>query len=285
MIGVGKGWNVYRRWMRDRRRSTIIWSVSVALVSVVTAAFYESLGQTAGQNTDDSSAVSSMLGLGEGIDPRTPVGFLWAMNYSNQLPWLLMALGIALGTAAIAGDESDGTLEYLLSNPVTRTEIAVARFAGMVTVLTVASIVNLVAVAVTAPLFGLGEEVTITEPDGSTITASGVTFDQLVVGGLSALAVALGSGAVAFVLGAASGRRGFALGVSSGFAVAGYVMYTLSNVTGDHEWLTWFSPWRWFIDDAMMVNGLTVDILWPVALAAICLVVGWQAFLRRDLQK
>ena len=62
------------------------------------------------------------------------------------------------------------------------------------------------------------------------------------------------------------------------------MLYTLANVTGDLEALTWFSPWRWFIDDAMMVNGLTIDVLWPVLLAAISLLVGWQLFLRRDLQ-
>lgn len=281
---MSKGWHIYLRWMRDRRRSTIVWSLSIMAVSVVTAAFFPSLGQTAGDNTDASSAVGSMLGLGEGIDPRTPVGFLWALNYSNQLPWLLMALGIALGTAAIAGDEGDGTLEYLLSKPATRTEIALARFGGMVTVLVIASIVNLIGVAVTAPLFDLTDDVTLTGADGSTTTASGVTMGDLFVGGLAALAVALGSGAVAYLIGAATGRRGITIGIASGFAVAGYVMYTLSNVTGDFEWVTYLSPWRWFIDDAMMVNGLTVDVLWPVALAVVCLLAGWQAFLRRDLK-
>jgi ABC-2 type transport system permease protein len=277
-------WQIYHRWLRDRRRSTMVWSLSIAAVSVVTAAFFSSLGQTLGENTDPNSAMSTMLGLGDGIDPRTPVGFLWAANYSNQLPWLLMAFAIALGTAAIAGDESDGTLEYLLSKPVTRSAVAIARAAGMVTILLIASVVNLVAVFATAPLFDLTGSTTITEPDGSTVTAAGVTFGDLVVGGLSAMSVALGSGAIAYFVGAAVGRRGIALGVASGVAVGGYVMYTMANTTGDLEWLTWFSPWRWFIDDAMMVNGLTADVLWPVGLTVIAVLAGWQLFLRRDLQ-
>lgn len=281
---MGKGWHIYLRWMRDRRRSTIVWSLSITAVSVVTAAFFGSLGQTAGENTDSDSAIGSMLGLGNGIDPRAPVDFLWAMNYSNQLPWLLMALAIGLGTASIAGDEADGTLEYLLSKPATRTEVALSRFAGMLTILVVASVVNLIGVWATSPLFGLTDDTSFTGVDGSTVDAPGVTFSDLFVGGLSALAVAIGSGAVAYLLGAATGRRGLSLGIASGFAVAGYVMYTLSNVTGDGEWMTYFSPWRWFIDDAMMVNGLTVDILWPIALAAGCLIVGWQLFLHRDLK-
>lgn len=277
-------WHVYLRWMRDRRRSTIWWSVGIALVSAVTAAFYPSLRDAAGQGLSSSDTMSSVLGLGTGIDPSTPVGFLWSFNYSNQLPWLLMALGIALGTASIAGDESEGTLEYLLAKPVTRTQIAMARFAGMITVLVIASIVNLVAVAAIMPFVELTDSVTVAAADGTTATSPGATIGDLFVGGLSAMAVGLGSGAVAYLIGAATGRRGLALGVSSGFAVAGYVLYTLANVTGDLEALTWFSPWRWFIDDAMMVNGLTIDVLWPVLLAAISLLVGWQLFLRRDLQ-
>jgi len=33
-----------------------------------------------------------------------------------------------------------------------------------------------------------------------------------------------------------------------------------------------------------MVDGLTIDVLWPAALAVISLLAGWQLFLRRDLQ-
>ena len=278
-------WIIYRRWMRDRRRSTIWWSVSIMLVSVVTAAFYPSLtSATSGSAGSQSATMSSILGLGEGINPSTPVGFLWSFNYSNQLPWLLMALGIALGTAAIAGDESDGTLEYLLAKPVTRTQIAFARFAGMVTVLVIASVVNLIGVAVTMPLFDLTDSVTVTAIDGTTTTAAGATVGDLFIGGLSAMAVGLGSGAIAYFIGAASGRKGYALGAASGIAVAGYVLYTLSNVTGSLDALTWLSPWRWFVADAMMVNGLTAAILWPVLLAVVALLAGWQLFLRRDLQ-
>jgi ABC-2 type transport system permease protein len=281
---MSRALTIYGRWLRDRRRSTIWWSLGIALVSAATAAFYPSLSNGGGDGLASSSTMSSILGLGGGIDPSSPVGFLWSFNYSNQLPWLLMALGIALGVASIAGDEAEGTLEYLLSKPVTRTEIAMARFAGMITILLIASIVNLLAVAATMPFVDLTDAVTTTAADGTTVTSPGATVGDLFVGGLSAMAVGIGSGAVAYLLGAATGRRGVAMGFASGFAVAGYVLYTLSNVTGDLEPLTWFSPWRWFIDDAMMVRGLTLDILWPFALAVVALIAGWRLFVRRDLQ-
>jgi ABC-2 type transport system permease protein len=279
-------WHIYVRWMRDRRRSTIWWTLGITLVSVVTAAFYPSLSSATAESLGAGSGttMSSVLGLSSGIDPSSPVGFLWSFNYSNQLPWLLMALGIALGTAAIAGDEADGTLEYLLARPVTRTQVAFARFAGMISVLVVASVVNLIGVALTMPFFDLTNSATTTAVDGTVSTAAGATVADLFVGGLSAMAVGVASGAIAYFIGAVTGRRSLALGIASGYAVAGYVLFTLANVTGELEALTWLSPWRWFIADAMMVNGLTANILWPVLLAAVSLLAGWQLFLRRDLQ-
>ncbi len=276
--------HIYVRWLADRRRSTIVWTLGVVIVSVATAAFYPALENMSGDALASAGAMSSILGLGGGIDPSTPLGFLWAMNYSNQLPWLLMALGIALGTASIAGDEEAGTLEYLLSKPVTRTQVAMARFAGVITILLVASLFNLLAVAATAPLFDLTTATTTTASDGSTVTNPGVSFGDLVVGGIAAFSVALGSASVAFFIGAWRGRKAEAMGISAGLAVGGYVFYTLSNVTGDLEALTWLFPWRWYINDAMMINGLTTDVLLPFALAAVCLLAGWQLFLHRDLQ-
>lgn len=61
-------------------------------------------------------------------------------------------------------------------------------------------------------------------------------------------------------------------------------LYTLSEMTGDLESLTWFSPWRWYVDDAMLVNGLDWPVLLPFGTAIVGLVVGWQVFIRRDLE-
>ena len=55
-------------------------------------------------------------------------------------------------------------------------------------------------------------------------------------------------------------------------------------MTGSLDFLTWVSPWRWYIDDAMLINGLSWDVLFPFGMAVVGLLVGWFAFLRRDLQ-
>lgn len=272
--GVMTGfWLVYRRWQRDRLVSTVAWTVGVVLTVVATAAFYPSLsglsGDSTGDGTGGSAAMSSLLGLGQGIEPTSPLGYLWIALYANVYPWMLMALGVVLGVAAIAGDEDTGTLEYLLSRPVTRSTVVLARYLGMVTILGLVAAVSGLSLVVTYPLFGLDD---------------GATAADAFNGTLSSFAVAVGLAGFAFLLGAVLGRKGLALGIATGVGIGGYVLYTLSNLTGSLEPLTWLSPWRWYVADAMLVKGLTWNVVLPFGTALVSLAVGWWGFLRRDLR-
>jgi ABC-2 type transport system permease protein len=279
------GWVVYLRWLKDRTRSTVFWALGIALIVVASAAFYPSLSGVEGGGLDSGgAAMSSLLGLSQGIDPASPLGFLWISLYANVYPWMLMALGVALGVAAIAGDEETGALEYLLAKPVTRTAVAFARVAGTVTILLVVSLLSGLALVLTLPLFDLDDAVTSQAADGSMVTSPGVTAADVFNGTFSSFAVGLGIAGVAFLLGGVTGRKGVALGGASAFGIGGYVLYTLSNMTGSLEALTWIAPWRWYVDDAMLIFGLDWDVLLPFGCAIIGFLIGWLAFLRRDLQ-
>jgi ABC-2 type transport system permease protein len=275
---------LYFGWLRSRLGSTIFWTVGVAAVLVVTAAFYPSLKNFfADFQTQSSAGISSLLGLTNGIDPSSPLGYLWSNLYSNVLPWMLMALGISLGANAIAGDEEVGTLEYTLSSAATRTQIVLTRYAGVITALfAVAAISGLVLLA-SAPLFDLTSASTVTI-DGTPVTNPGVDASNVAAGTFAAFAVATGVAGIAFLVGGLTGKKGRAIGVATAIAAASYVFYTLANLTGVAEPLTWLSSWRWYISRAMFINGLGWEVVLPFALAAACGCLAWVAFERRDLQ-
>jgi ABC-2 type transport system permease protein len=197
---------------------------------------------------------------------------------------MLMALGVALGVAAIAGDEDTGALEYLLAKRVNRTTVTLARFVGLVTVLGVVAVVSGLSLVITLPLFQLTDHVTVTAPNGTVTTYPGATAGDVFNGTFSAFAAGLGLAGIAFLLGAVSGRKGLALGGATGLGVGGYVLYALSNTTGSLKPLTWISPWRWYLADAMLVKGLTWNVALPFVTATLSLLLGWWAFLRRDLR-
>lgn len=278
-------WTIYRRWLRDRLVFTAVWSVGVVLTVVVTAAFYPALsGQTMQGLDTDGAAMSSLLGLGAGIDPASPLGYLWIALYANVYPWMLMALGVVLGVAAIAGDEETGALEYLLSKPVNRTSVVIARYLGAITILGIVAALSALSLILTLGLFDLDQASATTALDGSVVTSPGATVGDVLNGTIASFAVGLGLAGIAFLLGAATGRKGLSLGVSTGIGLGGYVIYTLSNMTDSLGWLTWLSPWRWYTADAMLINGLTWNVALPFATAVIGLLAGWWAFLHRDLR-
>jgi ABC-2 type transport system permease protein len=282
---MGNVGHLYLRWLRDRRRSTITWSLSLGGVVALTAAFYPALQDMMSDLTaEDSSGISSLMGLDGSIDPSSPLGFVWSNLYANVVPMTLIALGISLGCNAIAGDEEGGTLEYLLSKPVRRSEVLLARFGGMVTILFVVAVASGLALLATAPFVGLTDEMVATAADGTEVVHPGIDVGDVAAGTVSAFAVGLGSGALAFLLGAATGRKGLSMAIASGIAVAGYLLYTLSNVTDSLEWTTWLSPWRWYMADAMLIDGLTPEVLLPVVLALLCQGAAMFQFVRRDLQ-
>jgi ABC-2 type transport system permease protein len=258
--------------------------VGVAAVIIANAAFYPSLKNFfADFQSQGGAGVSSLLGLTDGIDPSSPLGYLWSNVYSNILPWMLMALGISLGAAAIAGDEETGTLEYTLSSSATRGQILVTRLAGALTILVAVAAVSGLALLATAPLFNLTEASTVTI-DGTAVTNPGLALSNVATGTFAAVAVATGVMGIAFLVGGITGKRSLAIGVATGIAVASYVFYTLANLTGALESLSWLSSWRWYITGAMFINGLGWEVALPFALAAVCAGLAWVAFERRDLQ-
>jgi ABC-2 type transport system permease protein len=276
--------SLYVGWLRARLRSSIFWTIGIAAILVVTAAFYPSLKNFfADFQSPDNSAATSLMGLTNGIDPSSPLGYLWSNLYSNIVPWLLMALGIALGANAIAGDEEVGTLEYTLSSAATRGQILVTRFAGVVTLLFGVAMVSGLALLITAPLFDLTSDQTVTI-DGSTVVNPGMNVSNVAAGSFAAFAVATGTAGIAFLVGAVTGKKGRAIGIATTIAVASYLFYTLANLTGVLTDLTWLSSWRWYIDRAMFINGLGWEVVLPFVLAIVCTAAGWFAFERRDLQ-
>lgn len=282
---MSAGAKLYVRWIRDRTLSTIGWIVGILIIVVATAAFYPSLGDaTQSISEGGGEAMSTFLGLSDGIDPGSPLGYLWVGLYANIFPWMLMALGVSLGIAAIVGDEETRNLEYLLSGPVQRTTVIFARFAAFVTILFVVSLVSALGLIVSLPLFELTDAVTTTAADGSTVMEPGATAGDVLAGTFASFAVSIGLGSVAFMLGAVIGRKSIALGIATAVGVGGYVLYTLSNMTGSLGFLAWVSPWRWYVDDAMLIDGLAWPVLLPFVTMIVCLVVGWQVFIRRDLK-
>jgi ABC-2 type transport system permease protein len=206
---------LFRRAIADRRRWLIGWSIGIAAFVVINIAFWPSFRDQSDELNDMieqmPESIRALFGMGEGVDPFSPVGYLSAQVYTFALPLLLLIAGIG-AVASIAGDEERGLLETTFTLPITRRRILVERWAAVVVLTTILSGVGLVSTLISARAVDL--EVGTT----SIVWASvGVTVLTWAVSGLG------------LVVGAATGRRGLAITVASVLAVASYLITSLAD--------------------------------------------------------
>jgi beta-exotoxin I transport system permease protein len=264
---------VASRFERDQRRSNLAWGAGILAVIAATAAFWPSIEGTASLDEviDDLPAtLQSLIGAQGGVSLGSPAGYLNARLFATVLPALLMVYGIGRGARALAGSEEDGTLELILANPVSRSRVAAER--GLAAF---GSVVALGVVALVA-LLALGGPVGLLD---------GVSVVRLFAacGGLTVLAAF--HTALAFAVGAATGRHGLAVAIAATVAVAGYLLAGLLATSAELRWLRVISPWEWLLARNVLVQGtpvlpLLIEIVIGVALVA----AGAQRFTRRDLR-
>lgn len=264
-------WSVYARYLHDRRRSAFFWTLGTALVGVMVAAFYPAVKDLTKEYTGSGeNTLNAIAGVSAGTDLSAPPGYLWSQFYSNVLPWIAAAFGVSLGAAVVAGDEDEGTLEYLLAFPVTRTQAASARFLALETLMFILIAVTGAVMAAMLPVMGLTD---------------GITVSNFIAANVGAFCLALFYGGFAFMIGAAGGGRGLTLGLGGGLAVGGYLLYTLAAASGKLQEVMNFSIWNNYINSQPLIEGWTFELIAPpLIVAALFFVAGWQWFLRRDIR-
>jgi ABC-2 type transport system permease protein len=213
--------------------------------------------------------VQAALGLDPGSPLTSPVGYLNSQYFANVLPVMLLVFGIGLAAWCISGDEAAGTLELLLSNPVSRIRVAAERAGALVLLLAVLTLVSSAIVALLAPAVGLSK---------------GLGLGQIVAATTATGLLALSFASLAFAVGAASGRRSIAISTASAVALLGFVIEGLAAQVKVLQPIREASPWHWLLGTDPLRNGLTWQAwVLPVIVSLVLFVMGTAVFARRDL--
>jgi ABC-2 type transport system permease protein len=256
-----------------RRMSTLWWSLGVVGFAALLALAYPTV--RGNSELDKTFAglppgVQAALGLDPGSSLTAPIGYLNSQYFANVLPAVFLIFAIGLAAWSIAGDEGAGTLELLLANPVSRRRVAVERAAGLILLMTAVTAASVVALAVLAPPFQL---------------TNGLSVSDIAAATVATALLALTFAAVAFAVGAATGRRSLAITSASTLAVAGFVIEGLAAQVKVLQPLRAASPWHWALGTDPLRHGLGWEsAVLPMAVSAVLLGVGAIAFSRRDLR-
>ncbi|MGZ4268504.1 MAG: ABC transporter permease [Solirubrobacteraceae bacterium] len=253
--------------LRDRRRSVIGWGVGIAALTALLFLYWPSIK---GNPELDRfiqrlpEAVRAITGRG---GYSTPAGYLNTELFSFMMPLLLLVVAIGMGARAIAGEEERGTLELLLSTPVSRRRVLLEKVAAGLLIMLALGAVLLAALLI-----------------GARASSMDISAGRLAAAAASAVALSLPFGALALALGCATGVRGAAIGPTVAVAVATYLLNTLGPLTSALRPYKSLSPFDWYGSEAALSSGPRWGYLALLAgTAAVLCALAAVLFDRRDI--
>lgn len=196
----------------------------------------------------------------------TPEGYL-ATEFFTAVPITLVIFAIVAGTAATAGEESAGTLDMLLAQPIRRRRVIVEKALGIGAAVSVALLAGL-------PGIYLGQLfVDMDISPWRTLAATIVTLPLLYL-----------FAALAMLLGAALPTRAMAVAAATALAVLAYVVYTVGALVDALSGVRKITPFYWSDASKALVGDFEV---WrTLVLLGVCIglvaLATW-AFERRDI--
>lgn len=270
IYGLG---SVFAKTIRDSRRATLLVGglLGLILIGVSRAIVSEfSTPESREQIANIVNAVPPILqGLGgKPVNVETLGGYL-SYKYGTFFPLIASLWSILALSGTLAGEARRGSLEFVVSAPMTRRRVALQKLSGHIVAMVVASALIFVSLVVSGSFAVLpGDEITVEAAAGYAIWLG---LLGLAAGGLAlAIAPFLGRGSAIGIAGAV---------MFSGFIVNGYrlaipELAPLAN-------LTW---WGWTTNH----TPLGGEFDWAsVALVGVVVVAlfaaGIEAFVRRDI--
>lgn len=255
--------------LRDRWRASLAWMLVLVAMASIQLYIYPSIEKTSGAMDEFIAAFPPELVTIFRIDDYTsPTGFLGTELFSMLVPLIFIGIGASWGAAITADEEEHGTADILYSLPVPRAQLLLSKLVALVVVLVLVGAGTVVTIAIGAPMVDLSVET-------SAIVA--VTLSCAMLG--------LFFAAVAFAIGAVTGRRAAAIGAAIGLALLSFVVYSLAPLVDTFDAIIEIIPFQWALGADPLENGVDGPGIGWLALASSALIaIGLAVFQRRDIR-
>jgi ABC-2 type transport system permease protein len=260
--------NVFTKTVRDLRWPTFWVSLGCGTMTAYFAILFPTYSKLFDMNAllEKMGPAVKLLGASMG-DASSLIGFLHIELFSMILPAAIVAFAAGMASGFTAGEESRGTIDLLLSYPISRRRVVLEKWLavalGCVVIVVVLWVLALV---------------------GAAISASELPPDRLAAALVMLVLLGLAFGDIALTISAFTGNRGTAIGVTVALLVAMYLVDALASIVDGLGAIRPLSLFRYYMDGDPLRYGLNPgDAAVLAAVAAFFLVLAVIAFERRDL--
>lgn len=260
MLNSTIGKTIYtKRWM------LLGWFAGMTALVAFTMAFYPSLSKSFAQ-TINSVPDSLKAFIGNAENYTTVAGYA-DLQVFFQFSYIVLIAGVILFTGLLAGEETDGTLQTLLAQPISRAKAYWHKlFGGM------------------ALLFGICLSLAF----GILITLSliheSLSLWRLFISVLAEFLIVLVFSSLGYAIGAATGKRAISGAVAGVIAFTSLLITSLAESVKALRPVDKFSPFHYFDKPGILLHGPRwSDMLLLAGLSIIILVIGHFLFIKRDI--
>lgn len=265
---------LFRRFFRERSRGHLFFALGLFLYAWMVAAFMPGILRDVSEYSRllarcPRELLTLLAGSVGDLDAMfTPEGFICLEFFALWLPVILLGYGVGYGASLVAREVETGTIETLLSLPVSRTRLLAARIAALVAGLALLTAFTLAATHALAGAYGFD-----LDPAGTALAAVHIFGFVLA---FVAFAVAL---SVALL------DRGKAVGVTVGYFVFAHLVNALSTYSDAIRRIQFLSLFRYYDPYGALANAeLNVyHTLLTYGLSAAFILAAVFIFGRRDI--
>ena len=203
---------IWTKVLFDQKRSLIFWNLGTLSMVFIILSMYPAVKDTGdGFNEMINALPEEMKALFYGgsnnADISSPAGWLNIELYGVMLPFILIIYGILNSANSIAGEESNGTLELLVTSPISRIQIAIEKYLVIILGMVIISSLYTLCLILFKNSFLMND----------------LQSSSLVTAGFEVFILALGYSSICFAMGAATGNKSLTLGLSFVISIGSYL--------------------------------------------------------------
>jgi ABC-2 type transport system permease protein len=255
--------NVADKSLRDQRWQIIGYGLALLSMAAMIIFIWPSYRATV-ESINLPPALQAFLG--SDLNYASAPGFVSA-EFFSWIPVLLIIYAVVQGTGAVAGEESSGTIDLLMAQPVTRSTMVLQKSLAFCVGAVLVVALGFIGFAVSIPFVSIN----ITLRGAAAASANMLPITLLFFG-------------FSLWLGAVAPSRGVAAGVAAAAATAAYFVNSLASGVHQISGLRYASPFYYYGAGLPLVKGID----WPhvallLGIALLFLALALRAFERRDI--
>ncbi|MBQ7387616.1 MAG: ABC transporter permease subunit [Clostridia bacterium] len=228
---------LYIHELKRGRLSLIIWSAVISFLIGVCVLIYPEMQSQMG---DMNAMLEGMGGIVDafgmsGVNFGEFIGY-FATEFSNTVLLGGSLFAAITASVALSSEESEGTAEFLLTHPISRTQVLISK---LLSIFTRIIILNLaIAVTVLVCMLAVGES-----------ADAKIMFLMFLAGAFMQIEI----GAIGFALSAFMRRGGMAAGLGASMLL--YFANILSNLVENTEFLKYITPFAYSDSAKILADG------------------------------